>query len=103
MNRGMKYCVNCEYWYCYKFKDKVDENYDGYIQGECHRYPPSIPIVSNSSGSDEKPIDKIVVSLYKQAPEVTYPWTYANEWCGEFKLGDEVRDEDGFDAEWSDE
>lgn len=102
MNRGLKYCVNCKHWYCYKYRDMVKESFDDVVEGECHRYPPSIPVIANSAGHDEKPIDELIVALYRQVPMASYPWTYSNEWCGEFEMADKVRDAEGFDAEWSD-
>lgn len=102
MSRGLKYCVNCEHWYCYKYKDTIEKSFDGIVEGECRRYPPSMPIIANSSGREEKPVDEFIISLYRQVPETSYPHVYSDEWCGEFKLADEVRDEEGFDREWSD-
>lgn len=103
MNRGLKYCVNCEHWYCYKYNDKMNDSFDGVVLGECRRYPPSMPIIANSASHDEKPIKELIVALYRQVPETSYPYVYSNEWCGEFKLADKICDAEGFDAEWSDE
>ena len=102
MNRGTDYCVNCKYWYCYDYEHKVEQ--DGCIlEGECHRYPPSMPVFANSSGHEDMDVKELIIALYRQVPVTSYPYTYSDEWCGEFVRLDKLRDVDGFDCEWSDE
>ena len=103
MKRGLKYCVNCKHWYCYKFDEQMEKSFDATVEGECHRYPPNMPIVANSSGYEDVDVKDLIIALYRQTPMVGHPYTYSNEWCGEFEYADDIRDPEGYDAEWSDE
>ena len=79
----MKYCCNCEYWYCYD-ESKIDR-FGECAEGECRRYPPSIPIFDGSF-NEEKSVQDLIISLIKGTPLMNHPFTFAGDWCGEFKM-----------------
>ena len=58
-------CNECRYW------DLQDEGFvdqeDDYASGICKRYPP------------------VVVEIDREIQEERWPWTYMDDWCGEFK------------------
>ena len=67
-------CCECQWW-----ETKAEPEFMELDEGECHRYPPNVPCINQ------------VTNLGIAAPEVikgsvlmTYPVTYAFEWCGEF-------------------
>lgn len=87
---NMRYCANCEYWYPYN-EDKVVGLY-GSNKGECRRYPPSVPVIEVEDLEDEMPrIVDVYLSLIMGTPLMSNPFTFAEEWCGEFKLMDKPR------------
>lgn len=67
-----EYCITCKFW------DAYDEEPDNVpmAQGDCHRFPPSIPIV------DEE---------IKGVQLVTFPIMFDEEWCGEWKAREDGR------------
>lgn len=81
MSNVLKCCANCKYWDCYEGKDK---KCDFTTDGECHRYPPSIPNFDNHK-EDEYCVEDLILCLVKGTALVSCPITYATEWCGEFK------------------
>lgn len=81
MNKALKCCRNCEYWDCYHTDEKED---DWLAEGECRRYPPSIPIFDNTF-EDHVSVDELMICLTKGTLFVNHPFTFAEDWCGEFK------------------
>lgn len=71
----MSCCANCRWWdprHEYETITELDE-------GECHRYPPSIPCIAKVNDLGLATPEVIRGSVF-----TTYPITYALEWCGEF-------------------
>lgn len=83
-------CANCKYWYPYNEK-KVDELGDG-AEGECRRYPPSVPVIeTDNPDKNECSLFDVYIPLIMGTPLMTNPFSFAGEWCGEFKLMDNPR------------
>lgn len=76
-------CMNCKYWDCYN--EKEFEQCGELAEGECRRYPPSLPIF-DQCGIDDVPVSDLVISLTKGTPLVSNPFTFGRDWCGEFVL-----------------
>ena len=59
-------CLNCRFWL------PLDESQppDPISEGECRRFPPSLP-----TGEEDS----------RGLALVTYPMTFGDEWCGEWK------------------
>ena len=78
----LRYCGNCDYWYCYK--ENEFEKFGAIAQGECRKYPPSIPVIEMNE--DEVCFTDLYVSLNNNGSLLlTHPLTFAEDWCGEFK------------------
>lgn len=88
MSDGMKCCANCEHWYPYD-ESNLDE-FGEVALGECRRYPPNVPVVEPSN-CDWHPIADLGICLIRGTIAMSNPFTYAGEWCGEFRLMDEPR------------
>lgn len=56
-------CLNCRHW------DPYSDNPDGLADGDCKRYPPSVPIDGE---------------MIRGMPFMGYPITYGDELCGEW-------------------
>lgn len=95
MTCNMRYCANCEYWYL--FNEKEIEKYGDSAEGECRRYPPNIPVFDNHD--DFVNIFNLQPLLVKGCILTTYPFAYAGEWCGEFKLMNNPRWTEEFEDE----
>ena len=87
-----KTCAECEYWYC--INNEELERYGELAEGECRRYPPSVPSFYNTY-EDECKLTDLIVILSKGSQFMVYPSTFAGEWCGEFKL---TTDKDRLDS-----
>ncbi len=84
----INYCANCEHWFCY---DELDaDRYVDTAEGECRRYPPSVPIFEGRF-NEEKNVQDLIINLKKGTPFMNHPFTFASTWCGEFKLMDNPR------------
>ena len=59
-------CLHCRFW------DPYVEEPDLLSEGECRRYPPSVPV------TDE---------YVRNVPLMAHPMTYGEECCGEWKEG----------------
>lgn len=77
-NNTPKHCSNCKYWECYN--EKNFEKFGECTEGECHRYPPS---TINFERVNEMGI--MVPETIMNTPLLSHPFTFASEWCGEFK------------------
>ena len=75
----IKCCANCKYWYTYD--EKKIEEFGDYAEGECRRFPPSIPCIRHIN---EMGI-AVPENLVKGTLLVSHPFVYAGDWCGEFK------------------
>lgn len=83
MTDKMRCCANCEHWYPYN-EDELDKK-NAIVEGECRRYPPNIPVFDNTT-EDMCDIKDLILCLTKGVVFVNYPFVFAEEWCGEFKL-----------------
>lgn len=77
-------CLNCDFWLpnCGE-----KEPYNELTCGECHRYPPSVPILAIRGPNFE-------LTEQGSTPDTTlmgWPETYAPEWCGEWSPDLETR------------
>lgn len=77
-NKTLKYCANCKYWECYD--EKEFEKYGEGVEGECHRYPPNTINFTKVNG-----VVTMIPEMTKNTPLLSHPFTFAAEWCGEFK------------------
>lgn len=77
-NKTPKHCANCKYWECYN--EKEFEKFGECAEGECHRYPPN---TINFERVNEMGI--MVPETVMNTPLLSHPFTFAMEWCGEFK------------------
>lgn len=69
-------CCECRWWSPLEELDHYCEIDDG----ECHRYPPTVPCVSR--------VTELGITSFEEmhgAVLTTYPTTYATEFCGEFE------------------
>lgn len=90
-------CGNCKYWDCYCLTDNLEDIESS--EGECHRYPPFVPNVSAPDPDDyhktitQEPVQvsHMEVELTYGTPLLSHPFTFANEWCGEFKKMENIR------------
>ena len=78
-NKCLEYCANCKHWYPYNENDF--EKYGECADGECRRFPPSVPIISRISDMGIA----IPEDLIKGTLMVNHPFVFAGDWCGEFK------------------
>lgn len=90
----LKCCANCKYWYCYSNDDKFDFTSDG----ECRRFPPSTPVFE-SSGNDSVNLSDAFLCMIRGTVMMNFPFTYAEDWCGEFDWADKLRISDDDDYE----
>lgn len=79
----MKCCANCEYWYLY---DEEKFNGAGFGEGECRRYPPSVPNIECDNNKNSPRLADLYIPLIRGTMLMSNPFTFAEEWCGEFKL-----------------
>ena len=77
-NKIEKHCANCKFWDCYN-EDKFAK-YGECTEGECHRYPPN---TLNFNRVTELGIMEL--ETIRNTPLLSHPFTFAMEWCGEFK------------------
>lgn len=92
----LKCCANCKHWYCYD----SEENFDFTSNGECRRFPPSTPIFE-TMGDDSVKLGDAMVSMIRGTVMMNFPFTYAEDWCGEFDWADKLRiSEDDDYEEW---
>ena len=75
----VKCCANCKYWYVYD--EKKIEEFGDCTEGECRRFPPSIPCVSHINDMGIA----VPEELIKGTILVNHPFVFAIDWCGEFK------------------
>lgn len=90
----LKCCANCKYWYCYdNEKDKM------LSCGECRRFPPNVPIFDSNGDSDIN-LNKTKLCTIRGTAMMCCPFTYADEWCGEFSFDENAQ---AFDYDYFDE
>lgn len=90
MSNVIECCANCKYWDFYKEGFAENDMFDEY---PCRRYPPSIPCFENagSKWDTDVSLSDIVLCLVRNMPLVDHPYTFGDEWCGEFRCIDEPR------------
>ena len=89
MKNETECCANCEYWYIY---NEDDLNRLGEVaDGECRRYPPNAPMIETDKNDDMVYLADCRIVLNKGVMMMSNPFTFAGEWCGEFKMMDEPR------------
>lgn len=88
MSYVLRHCANCEYWHLYN--EEEFEKLGIMAEGECHRYPPNIPIFNNNPNTAYY-IKDLSLCLTKDTILVNHPFTFAEDWCGEFKCIDSQR------------
>ena len=84
-NNVSECCRNCKYWFCYSIEE--EESYGWLAEGECHRYPPNVPVFDNEPDKNV-PVEQLVLGLTKGTAFMSHPFTFADDWCGEFKCVD---------------
>ena len=91
-NEDLTCCYNCKYWDAYM---DSKENKMVYY-GICRRYPPNIPCLDESYSVDGcAPINNLCFTLMQGLPLVSQPYTFDEDWCGEFAMKNEI------EVEWT--
>ena len=77
-------CLNCDYWIP-NSTEKIP--YNELTCGECHRFPPSVPLIAERGQFYEE-------TEQGSTPDKTlmgWPETHSAEWCGEWMPDLETR------------
>ena len=70
-------CETCDYW-AMKKNEEVTEVTDH----ECHRYPPNVPVIRHVNDIG---IECHLLTTGNDSTYMTYPRTFFDEWCGEWR------------------
>lgn len=92
----LKCCANCKHWYCYD--EESFKKLDGHADGECRRFPPNVPIFE-TTGDDSINVAKTLLCVTRGTVMMSYPFTFEEDWCGEFDWADKLRISDDDDYE----
>lgn len=91
---NLRCCANCQHWEYFSSRigklTEVDEDEIHDISvGSCHRYPPNVPCM-RSGFDDTAKLNDLCIETMRGMLLVDHPWTFAEDWCGEFAMADEL-------------
>lgn len=76
-------CANCKYW---NYEENVTECPSEIDSNECHRYPPHIPTPKASGGKCPNGYMFCIRCFECGIAYAQGPQTFADQFCGEFKI-----------------